>query len=78
MNPNLTRRIIRRIAEVIGECNYAQRRMFALMTSPDRYRPDPDRAPETYPEFLFRASGGLLHEPAPAERRSWPGNRLAA
>ena len=58
----------RRIADIVAECNYAQRRMLALRTSPDAYLHDRDRAPEDYAEFLFRTSGLLLHEPAAAGR----------
>ena len=61
-------RIARRIASAVAECNYAQRRSFAIMTSPDSYLMDRDRAPDTYAEFLFRTSGGLLREPASAQR----------
>ncbi len=70
MNPNMAR-IARRIADVIAECNYAQRRLFAIMTSPDSYvtnRANRDQVPDTYAEFLFRTSGELLHEPASAQR----------
>ena len=63
MNPNIAR-IIKRIANVVAECNYAQRRSFAIMTNPDSYLTDRDQAPDTYAEFLFRTSGGLLHEAA--------------
>jgi hypothetical protein len=69
-------RFARRVAAVVDECNYAQRRLFAIRTSPDSYLTDgQDKAPDTYAEFLFRTSGGLLHEPAAGER---PGGRLAA
>ena len=61
-------RIARRIASVVAECNYAQRRSFAIMTGPDSYLTDRDQAPDTYAEFLFRTSGGLLREPASAQR----------
>ena len=61
-------RITKRIANVVAECNYAQRRSFAIMTTPDSYLKDRDQAPDTYAEFLFRTSGGLLHEPASAQR----------
>ena len=61
-------RIARRVATVLAECNYAQRRSFAIMTSPDSYVTDRDHAPDTYAEFLFRTSGGLLREPASAQR----------
>ena len=33
-------RLGRRIAGIVAECNYAQRRMLALRTSPDTYRAD--------------------------------------
>jgi hypothetical protein len=39
------------------------------MTSPDSYLMDRDQAPDTYAEFLFRTSSGLLHEPASGQRR---------
>jgi hypothetical protein len=56
--------LARRAAAVLAECHYAQRRMSVLTTSPDRYAPEPDHAPDTYAEFLFRTSGTLRHEPA--------------
>ena len=58
----------RRVADVVAECNYAQRRLTALRTSPDAYLTDRDRVPDDYSEFLFRTSGGLLHEPAASRR----------
>ena len=58
----------RRVADVLAECNYAQRRVFAIMTNPDSYLTDRDKAPDTYAEFLFRTSGGLLHEAASFQR----------
>jgi hypothetical protein len=61
-------RLARRIADIIAECNYAQRRMAALRTTPDRYLTNGDKAPDTYAEFLFRTSGPPLREP-PAARR---------
>ncbi len=57
-----------RIARLVAECDYAQRRSFAIMTNPDSYVIDRDQAPDTYAEFLFRTSGGLLEEPASAQR----------
>ena len=60
----------RRIAGIVAECNYAQRRVFAIMTSPDNYVTGRDKAPDTYAEFLFRTSGGLMDEPACAQRAS--------
>jgi hypothetical protein len=59
----------RRVAAVIAECNFAQRRLAVLRASPDRYMTRPDVVPDTYQEFLFRTSGPLAHEP-PAARRT--------
>jgi hypothetical protein len=58
----------RKMAAVIDECRYAQRRMTILRTAPDVHSPRPNAAPETYGEFLFRASGVLLHEPTARAR----------
>ena len=58
----------RRVADIVAECNYAQRRMLALRTSPDLYGAGRDKAPDTYAEFLFRTSSALLHEPAASGR----------
>ena len=58
----------RRVADLVAECNYAQRRMLALRTSPDVYGADRNKAPDTYAEFLFRTSSALLHEPAASGR----------
>ena len=80
MNPNMAQiptrpirsllvRFGRRVASIVAECDYAQRRSFAIMTSPDSYLMDRDQAPDTYAEFLFRTSGGLLHESASGQRR---------
>jgi hypothetical protein len=62
------RRLARRIADVLAECRYSQRRVEVLRASPDRYLLDPGRAPQTYREFLFRTSGPLVREPAAASR----------
>lgn len=64
------RGLARRAAAVLAECHDAQRRMSVLTTSPDRYAPEPDHAPDTYAEFLFRTSGTLRHEPAANWRSS--------
>jgi hypothetical protein len=58
----------RRVADIVAECDYAQRRMLALRTSPDTYLRDGDQAPADYAEFLFRTCGPLMHEPAAAGR----------
>jgi hypothetical protein len=47
----------------VAECDYAQRRLFELRTTPDAYLIDADKAPDDYAEFLFRTSSALLHEP---------------
>jgi hypothetical protein len=56
------------VADLVAECNYAQRRMLALRTAPDAFRADRGKAPDDYAEFLFRTSGALLHEPAATGR----------
>ena len=61
-------RLGRRVADVLAECDYAQRRIYTLMTTPDAYLTDRDRAPDSYAEFLFRTSSSLLHEPTAADR----------
>ena len=65
---NALARFGRRIADIVAECNYAQRRLLALRTNPDAYGADRNKAPETYAEFLFRTSSALLHEPAASGR----------
>jgi hypothetical protein len=54
----------RRVAGVIAECDYAQRRLTMLMTGTDAYLNDRDTAPDDYAEFLLRTSGAMLREPA--------------
>jgi hypothetical protein len=61
-------RIGRRVAHVLAECDYAQRRWFTVMTTPDSYLTNPDQAPDDYAEFLFRTSNSLPHEPTAADR----------
>ena len=61
-------RLGRRVAAVVAECNYAQRRSMIWRTSPETYVAGRDYAPDDYAEFLFRTSGALLHEPAAARR----------
>jgi hypothetical protein len=57
-------RIGRRIADVLAECDYAQRRWLTVMTTPDSFPTSSgDQAPDDYAEFLFRSSGSLRHEP---------------
>ena len=54
----------RQVAALVAECNYAQRRMFALQMTPA----DGNKAPDDYAEFLFRTSGARLREPTAAGR----------
>ena len=61
-------RLGRRIVGVLAECDYAQRRWLTVMTTPDSYLTNRDRAPDDYAEFLFRTSSSLVHEPAAADR----------
>ena len=61
--------LARRVAGIIAECNYAQRRVTILRTAPDAYLTAADTAPDDYAEFLFRTSGTLMREPD-ARRRA--------
>jgi hypothetical protein len=65
---NALTRFGRRVAGLVAECNYAQRRAFALRITPDAFLADRGKAPDDYAEFLFRTSSALLHEPAAAGR----------
>jgi hypothetical protein len=65
MNPST---LVRRIAGIIAECHHAQRRLAVLRTAPDRYLADPDKAADSYAEFLYRTSGLLRHEPSAVRR----------
>ncbi len=67
-------RIGRRVADVVAEIDYAQRRVFTLRTTPDAYITDRDRdrAPDSYAEFLYRTSSPLLREPTAADRADRP------
>ena len=62
------RRAARCVADVVEECNYAQRRLYELRMDPERYALENDRAPATYGEFLFRISGRPWQEPTARER----------
>jgi len=61
-------RLARWFADTVAECNYAQRRLYALRTSPDNYLMASAGAPDTYSEFLFRTSGLQPHEPSARQR----------
>ena len=68
MAQNFLIRAARRIAAVFAECHEARVRCVTLTLAPDRQLVNPDQAPETYAEFLFRTSAPLLHEPAARDR----------
>ena len=68
MAQNILITAARRVAGVIVECHQARRRHVALLLAPDRQLEHPDRAPDSYAEFLFRTSAPLLHEPAARDR----------
>ena len=67
MNPKIAT-LARRVADIVAECNYAQRRMTILKTAPDAYLGAAAKAPDDYTEFLFRTSGALLREPDAGHR----------
>jgi hypothetical protein len=61
-------RFTRRVRDIVAECAQAQRRLTELTTSPDRFLESPNKAPDTYEEFLFRTSGLMRHEPSARAR----------
>jgi hypothetical protein len=65
---NRVLRLARRIGALVAECNYAQRRITVLQSSPDHYLVAPGQAPDSYEEFLLRTTGPLDHEPSAAAR----------
>lgn len=63
------RRLVDRAGQVIAECNDATRRMSTLAGTPDHFPDDPDRAPDTYAEFVMRTAGLMRREPQRSARR---------
>jgi hypothetical protein len=57
------RRLTSRVGHAIAECNEATRRLATLAGTPERYQVDPDRAPDTYAEFLIRSAAAMRREP---------------
>jgi len=57
-------RLVGKVAALVRELDYWQRRAAIMSLAPDRYLPHPDRAPETYGEFLARTTGPLIREPS--------------
>jgi hypothetical protein len=66
--PRPLQRLAHQVGAAISEMNYAQQRMFSLLTAYDRYTLTPDVPPEDYAEFLLRTSGVLRHEPPACQR----------
>lgn len=64
----MLRQAARALRDVVAECNYAQLRLAQLRLQPDRFVPEPDRAPASYAEFLYRTSGPPWREPTAVER----------
>ena len=63
------RRAVHAVADVVRECNYAQRRLFELRFLADLHAGDGDGPADTYAEFLFRCPAALWREPS-ARRRA--------
>ncbi len=61
-------RAARVLANFLRELDYWQRRTAVLSLAPDRYVAQPNRAPDTYREFLARTTGPLLREPSSRAR----------
>jgi hypothetical protein len=58
------RQMARRLGQFVRELNYWQRRKAVLAMAPDRYLMNPDKAPDTYREFLARTYAPLIREPS--------------
>jgi hypothetical protein len=58
------RQMARKVAQSLRELNYWQRRKAVLSLAPDRYLMNPDKAPDTYREFLARTYAPLIREPS--------------
>jgi hypothetical protein len=56
--------VVRRIGQIISECNQAQLRLTYRRLAYDSYMPGPDATPDTYAEFLLRSSGPSPSEPS--------------
>jgi hypothetical protein len=56
------------LANFLRELGYWQRRTAVLTLAPDRQLAHPNKAPETYREFLARTTGPLLREPSSCAR----------
>lgn len=61
-------RFARRVLRVLDDMRYAQYRLTVLLCAPDRFVPDPNRAPRDFAEFMYRTSGPLRLEPTDDNR----------
>jgi hypothetical protein len=52
------------LMQLVRELNYWQRRSAVLALAPDRHLAHPERAPDTFCEFMARTTGPLLREPS--------------
>jgi hypothetical protein len=68
-------KVVRRICQIISECNEAQRRLAYRRFAYDPQLPEPDAAPDTYAEFRLRTSGPLRREPSAHQRLAGRGIR---
>jgi hypothetical protein len=67
--PGILRRLANRMVQVVAECNEATRQISTLAVTPDRFPVDPDRAPDTYEQFLIRTAGLARRETERSGRR---------
>jgi hypothetical protein len=67
--------VLRRISQIISECNEAQRHLTYRRLAYDPQPPEPDAAPDTFAEFLLRTSGPLRREPSARRRLAGRGIR---
>jgi hypothetical protein len=63
-------RAARKVRDLVLEMDYAQRRLLIRRLNTDSYMRNPDRAPDTYAEFLMRTRAPLQHEPPASSRIS--------
>jgi len=56
------------VAAFLREVDYWQRRSAILALAPDRHVRQPNKAPDSYREFLARTDGPLLREPSSCAR----------
>ena len=62
------RRAAGELLDFVRELDRWQRRTAVLSMAPDRHVAHPNKAPDTYREFLARTAGPLLREPSSRAR----------